>query len=616
MRNRTGLIYCLGIGLVWLVAMAAFWPVRHFQFLQFDDDINIYLNPHLGRFDGTTMRWMLTDTHDMRRYIPAGWAGFSLLYGLFGLDPQGYHWACLLLHGANVLLVMAICHEVIKRLGPRRAGGSWAIVSAALAGAWWAWHPLRVEIVGWASGYMYVQALFFLLGSFYLYITRQEGTLPGRLRLWASAGFYLLSVATYPLALAYPAVLLCWEAADQQRRFPWWSPDWGRGFRPAMLKILGWFGLVSILFGGMTLFASLHAGPLWSRPASLATLTFPERMEHLVYAEGYNLWKPWWPFRPRLVANSVGTPVWREGNFWLSALALAGAVWACFAVKASRRSGFWAVGAAYVFLMLPMSGLFDSPYFLDDRSSYLASLPWTIALAVMLAACTRPGLRKTAGFVLAAILGGLFVLSRQRLGGWENSQIFFPTALRELSPPDKEKEYLYHMWANMLSLDGRFGEARAVCEQGLREFPSSEGLGHQRSAIEQAAGDATEAARMLGLAAPVPSLVNLHDKIALQKIANLEWADAADHLRAALLVMPDYYPARFKLAQVSVAEGRTDEALACYLQALASSRGNVSVAERADFLSLLAQASALNGEERLARIASGISQALRAKTSR
>ncbi len=616
MRNRPGLIYCLWIGLIWLVAMAAFWPVRHFQFLRFDDDINIYLNPHLGRFDGTTLRWMLTDIHDMRRYIPAGWAGFSLLYGLFGLDPHGYHWACLLLHGVNVLLVIAICHEVIKRLGPRPAGGSWAVVSAALAGAWWAWHPLRVEIVAWASGYMYVQVLFFLLGSFYLYITRREGTRPGYLRLWASAGLYLMSVATYPLALAYPAALLCWEAADQQRRFPWWSPGWWRGFRPAALKVIGLFGPVSILFGGMTLYASLYAGPLWSRPASLVTLTFPVRMEHLVYAEGYNLWKPWWPFSPRLVANSLQAPAWRDGIFWLCLLALAGVVWACFAVKASRRSGFWAIGAAYLFLVVPMSGLFDSSFFLNDRSSYLVSLPWTIALAVLLAACAQPWQRKTAGFTLAAILCGLFVLSRQRLGGWKDSEVFFPTAVRELSQPDGEKEHLYHMWVNMLNLDGRFGEARTVCEQGLKEFPSSDELTTQRSAIDQAARDAVEAARVLGLATPVPGLVNSHTRIALQKIKNFEWADAADHLQAALQLAPDYYPARFKLAQVLVEQGMPDEALACYLKALASAKGNISEAERAGFFVMLAQASALNGEERLAHIAADQGQALGDKSSR
>src|SRR5580658_6470810 len=107
MRNRSGLICCAGMCLTGFVAIAAFWPVRHFQFLRFDDDINIYLNPHLGRLDGATIRWMLTDTRYVRRYVPAGWLGFSILYGLSRLDPHGYHWACLLLHGANVLLMVA-----------------------------------------------------------------------------------------------------------------------------------------------------------------------------------------------------------------------------------------------------------------------------------------------------------------------------------------------------------------------------------------------------------------------------------------------------------------------------------------------------------------------------
>jgi tetratricopeptide (TPR) repeat protein len=383
-----------------------------------------------------------------------------------------------------------------------------------------------------------------------------------------------------------------------------------------MLKVIGWFGLVSILFGGMTLYASLHAGPLWSRPAALATLTFPVRMEHLVYAEGYNVWKPWWPFPARLVANSLKTPAWCDGIFWVCLLALAGAIWRCFAVKTSRQSGFWAVGAAYLFLVLPMAGLFDSPYFLGDRSSYLASLPWAIAVAVVLAACTQPALRKTAVFTLAAILCGQFALSRHRLGGWRDSQTFFPTALGELSRPDGEKEHLYYMWANQLEFEGQFDESRAACGQGLKEFPASAELDKQRAAIDQAARDAAQEAGGLGLAFPVPGVVKAHERIARQKMQNLEWEDAADHLRAALQVMPDYYPARFELAQALVMQGETAGALSCYLQATASSRGNISQAKCVSFLFMLAQVSAVNGEERLARIALAKGQALRAKSSR
>jgi tetratricopeptide (TPR) repeat protein len=263
-----------------------------------------------------------------------------------------------------------------------------------------------------------------------------------------------------------------------------------------------------------------------------------------------------------------------------------------------------------------MSGLFDLPYFLDDRYSYLASLPWTIALAVLLAACAQPWLRKTAVFTSAAILGGLFFLSRQRLGGWQDSRVFFPTALRELSQPDAEKEHLYYMWANQLEFEGHFDEARAACDQGLKEFPSSDELRAQRPAIDRAAHAAAEEASLVGLTVPVPGLVNEHDRIALQKMQSLEWEDAADHLCAALQVAPDYFPARYKLAQVLVAQGKTDEALACYLRAMASSNEHITEAEQASFLFMLAQMSTLNGEERLARIALEKGQALRAKTTR
>jgi tetratricopeptide (TPR) repeat protein len=218
--------------------------------------------------------------------------------------------------------------------------------------------------------------------------------------------------------------------------------------------------------------------------------------------------------------------------------------------------------------------------------------------------------------VFAAILCGLFVLSRQRLGGWKDSQVFFPTALCELSQSDSEKEHLYYMRANQLEFEGQFDAARAACEQGLEEFPSSETLSKQRPAIDRAARAAAEEASLVGLVVPVPGLVNEHDRIALLKIKNSEWADAADHLRAALQVAPDYYPARFKLAQVLVAQGMPDEALWCYLESMASAHGRISEAERADFLFMLAQASTLNGEERLARLTADKGQELRAKTSR
>jgi thioredoxin-like negative regulator of GroEL len=81
-------------------------------------------------------------------------------------------------------------------------------------------------------------------------------------------------------------------------------------------------------------------------------------------------------------------------------------------------------------------------------------------------------------------------------------------------------------------------------------------------------------------------------------------------------VAPDYYPARLMLAEVLTVQGKPDEALSCYLRALAASNGHMPDAVRVHFLFMLAHAGALNGEERLARMALDKGVALCAKLSR
>ena len=605
------------VGLAWLVTMAAFWPARHYGFLFFDDDINIFLNPHIGGMNRVTTGWMLTDIHYMRRYIPAGWAGLSILYGLFGLDPHGYHWANIFLHGVNVLLVTAICHEGIKRFGPRPAGGSWAVVSAALAGAWWGWHPLRVETVAWASGYLHVQAIFFMLGSFYLYISCRKGPGDGWLNPVMASLLYVLSLATYPLALAYPAVLLFWEGARLQRQARVLSAEWWDGLEPLVPRVLGWFGLPAAAFGAMTLYASFQADPLlWGQPPSLEKQDIIERLGRAVYFFGYYLWKPWWPFRSKLVPNSICTRAWQEPGFWLCLLALAGVIGVGLAVKSSWRPGFWAMAAAYLVLLVPMSGLTQSTLFASDRYSYLASLPLVMALALALNACAKPLARWIAGGAFVLLLGGLFVLTRQQLGAWNDSETFLKVALSGFSRPEDEKGRIYLILTNSLNLQGRYAQARVICAQGLKEFPDLEDLRRQKLQIEQTMELSAQEQRVLGLAAPVPELARFHMRIALKQWADGETREAADHFREALRVAPDYYPARLMLAEVLTVQGKPDEALSCYLRALAASNGHMPDAVRVHFLFMLAHAGALNGEERLARMALDKGVALCAKLSR
>jgi hypothetical protein len=96
--------------LLWgiLVAVLTWWTAREvvdFDFVAWDDEYNIVVNPHLGPPSASTIHWMFTDTQYMRRYIPFGWLGFSLAYGASGLSPVAYHTANLALHASNAFLL-------------------------------------------------------------------------------------------------------------------------------------------------------------------------------------------------------------------------------------------------------------------------------------------------------------------------------------------------------------------------------------------------------------------------------------------------------------------------------------------------------------------------------
>jgi protein O-mannosyl-transferase len=610
----------LGLSLaVCLATAAVFWPARTFEFIPFDDDINIYLNPHLGRLDGATLSWMLTDIHYMRRYIPAGWIGFGILYQFFGLNPHGYHAANILLHSVNVFLVIAICREVIVRLRPDLALSYRAVWPAVLAGAWWAWHPLRVETVAWASAWMHIQAMFFLLASFYFYITRHEGTFRGGLKLLASLGLYAISLATYPLALGYPAVLLFWEMARLQRKddLRLWSREWRRRFLPSALPVFAGFGLAALIFGGMTLYTYYHANSFWSSAASYDTpLSIGEKIWRAVYVWGYYFFKPWWPFHPLLVQNRLDRAAWHEEGFFPCLLAFSVALWIFFGRKASRHSGAWAAGGAYLALLVPVLGVTQASYFTSDRYTYLCSLPLVIALAAWLATCENFLRRCTIGLVLALIVLGQSYLSRSWLFNWKDADAFFARALKMPSRPGGIKQHLYCLWTNMLTTQGRFEQARVVCRQGLMEFPGTAELNAQNLQIDKSEKLASRIAHELEMTVPLSELPRSHFWIALQKIEASEWREAADHLSVALKEAPDYYPAQLKLAGVLTMQGKTDEALACYLRALTISDGRIANGERADFLFMLASASAFSGQDRLARIALSKGQELRDKTSR
>src|SRR5437660_3004496 len=99
-HKRTSALIVL---LLILATVAVFWKVPAADFVQWDDDINIYRNPYHGRLSWERLVWMFTDIHYVLYYAPLSWLTLSIIYEFSGLNPIGYHVASLLLHCANAM---------------------------------------------------------------------------------------------------------------------------------------------------------------------------------------------------------------------------------------------------------------------------------------------------------------------------------------------------------------------------------------------------------------------------------------------------------------------------------------------------------------------------------
>src|SRR5262245_45034717 len=140
---------CLGLALLILLC---YWPVTRNGFITFDDPQYLLKNRHVtSGFTWQGVAWAFR-TGYASNWHPVTWVSHMLDCQLYGLAPWGHHLTNLLLHTAVTLLLFLF----LSRL----TGALWR---SALVAALFAWHPLHVESVAWASERKDVLSAFFFL---------------------------------------------------------------------------------------------------------------------------------------------------------------------------------------------------------------------------------------------------------------------------------------------------------------------------------------------------------------------------------------------------------------------------------------------------------------------
>ncbi|MGD0077822.1 MAG: hypothetical protein ABSB91_04240, partial [Sedimentisphaerales bacterium] len=98
------MLLLISAGLV-LATIIAYEPVRHNEFVSYDDRTYLTENPNIaGGITYNSIIWAFTSSYGAN-WHPVTWLSHMLDYELYGLKPVGHHITNLLFHIVNTLLL-------------------------------------------------------------------------------------------------------------------------------------------------------------------------------------------------------------------------------------------------------------------------------------------------------------------------------------------------------------------------------------------------------------------------------------------------------------------------------------------------------------------------------
>ena len=563
-RARLDLWLAAGVA---LIAGLTFLPALGAGFVEWDDEISIYLNPHIRHLDWASLRWMFTDVHYNPRYMPLTWLDWALTYRLVGLRPFAYHLGSVLLHAANALLLFGFIRRlrsgdtIHNSAVPAGIGTELCMVSpdlparvslaAALGALFWAVHPLRAEPVGWATDRSYPQALCFLLIALHLYLSAvvpARGAGRPRLAYWGAVAAFACAVLSYPIVLGGAAVLLVLDVYPLRRFSDGYASATARNIYLEKLP----FVLVSAGTLVMTLWSRMAVQHIWSPPVGLEQFSAAARVMQAFYVYAYYLWRPFVPVGLSPVYTTLVSFRPSDAPF-VASLLLVVAVSAIAVALRRRCPLLLAAWICHLVLLAPSLGLTEHPHFTSDRYAYVQGTLWAVLVAAGLQALWSAPIRRTialwaygAAGLYAAVLG---VLAFRQVTIWHDSVRLFTHMIDTLGE-DPYREDIHMRLGDLFMRRREWELARRSFDEVLQLAPGHREGRFQRGVAELHLARFDEARVDLEAVLRKRSDPRAHNflGLALWQLGRID--EAAAHFREALREKPDFIEAKENLARL------------------------------------------------------------------
>jgi Flp pilus assembly protein TadD len=517
-----------GVALLLLALAIAgvFGRARGERFVDWDDRINVSLNPDLNPPTLATVAkyWR---SPQLGMYIPvvySAWAGLAKIPHLrivtadgSTLDPSIFHSANLVGH----LLCSFVVWHILRRLLPASPGRDWAAGAGALL---FALHPLQVEPVAWITGFKDVLSGLFAMTALWLYIIGLWKSDAGiRVQQWIYFSLatvsYGLALLSKPSATCVPLMAIVIDCFFFHRYWKKWLP---------LIALWCVMAISMVVVTQSSQLDRLMFRPSWDLRPFVA-----------LDAIGFYLGKLFLPIRLGIDYGRAPLPLVESGTLqwsWIPGLVF------CVAIWLGRRRFPGARVPALLFLagIAPVLGLapflFQNMSTVADRFVCVAMLGPALGLAQLIICYPYARIWAVSGIVLA-----LFAfLSFVQVGVWHDDLSLITHALK-VNPGS---QVMTEKLGTAVSNTGDLDRGDALYRQSLAMRWNDVGA-------------------MIGLGSNMHKRGRLHE--------------AATYLQRAALIEPTDADATFNYGNVLFDEHKLDEAIRQYEWALDARPGDTRV---------------------------------------